>query len=210
MGEVVSFAGKTLGIDSQSLRMPQGMTFEAGIDAETQESNSDKPLTWRKGTKLEAVSFEVLLDAANGVIPRKEFEEWREIMNQREPHPLSVGGRPYINNKMLLKEVGASEIQTMGDGKILKMLLKLTFEEYVQEGKKQASGGSANAVNVNLSDSLIELLGLNTKSAAAAMPEPPTTKTGMRKQTMSLLKDYRSGDLLGGYNSRVGTVNKGR
>lgn len=203
MGVVISFAGKALGIDSKKIQMPEGVSFEAGLDKETQDSNSTKPLTWRKGTKLETVSFEVKLAAENGVIPRMEFEEWREIMNKAEPQQLIIGGRPYITNKMLLSEVTASEIEQMGDGKIMKLILKLSFEEYVQEGKKQASG-SGGAVKLDISSSLMEMLGLNMDSTENALMEPPTTKDGMRKQTMNMLKDFRRGDLLQGYKNRLG------
>lgn len=201
MGEVISFAGKILGIDSKKQQMPQGMNFEAALDKETQESSSSKPLTWRKGTKLESVKFEVILAAENGIVPRKEYEEWREILNKGEPQTLSIGGRPYIANKMLLVEVLASEIEMLADGKIRKLLMELVFEEYVQEGKKQASGaGGAGNVKIDLSGSIMQLLGLDPESTAPASPEPPATKTGSREQTMTMIKQFRSGQLFSNYN----------
>lgn len=202
MGEVISFAGKVLGIDSKKQQMPQGLSFEAALDKETQESSSSKPLTWRKGAKLESVKFEVILAVENGIVPRKEYEEWREILNKGEPQTLSIGGRPYIANKMLLVEVLASEIEMLADGKIRKLLLELAFEEYVQEGKKQASGaGSASNVKVDISESIMKLLGLDPESTENASPAPPATKTGARKQTMTLIKDFRSGNLFANHGN---------
>ena len=71
------------------------------------------------------------------------MDRWFTLLRQRRPYYLTLGGRMVSQNRFLLKSVKAGEFRMAG-GRLLRVRLDLSFEEYVSAGYKTEAAASVS------------------------------------------------------------------
>ncbi|KPU42153.1 hypothetical protein OXPF_39320 [Oxobacter pfennigii] len=165
---IASFANKTFQTDTEKIYTFGDYQYNSNFQTEKQDAQGVKPSTYNKGPDLDNMSFKIVLDAELGINPRREWEEWRQIMHQGIPYPFILGNKPLSENKFLLINIGKSNVRIDNYGNILYMELNLQFDEYVRPGSQKSTSSAANSPGLanNILEMLDpELLGLLNKSS---------------------------------------------
>lgn len=130
---IAVYASKTFEVNTDKIYTFDDFQCSAALQTEKQDVENSKPSTYIKGADLETMNFKLKLDIAFGINPRREWEEWKEIMNAAKAYPFILGNKPYGGN-WLLVSVGKSNVQIDNSGNILALELDLKFDEYVRQG----------------------------------------------------------------------------
>jgi hypothetical protein len=139
---IAIFANKTFEVNANKLYTFDGFQYASSLQTEKQDSTNGKPNTYIKGPDLDNVSFTIKLDVAFGIDPRREWEDWRAIMNSQITYPFILGGRPLSPYNFLLLGVTPSNVNFDNKGNILAMDLELKFDEFVHKGAAASTGTS--------------------------------------------------------------------
>lgn len=83
------------------------------------------------GPELMVVTMEVVLDANLGVKPKTMRAKINKCVRNGAVAFLVVGGTPISKNKFKIKQVNNVFDEVLPNGKIAKITMSLTFEEYV-------------------------------------------------------------------------------
>lgn len=173
---IASYGPKTFTVSNKKIDTFQDFQSSSAFDTENQELLGKKPSTVGKGSGLDSMSFVIVLMATLGVNPRKELEQWQELLSAGVAYPFILGKKPFGKNKWLLKGADASDYMIDSEGLILSLKLSLKFEEYVRAGKSESAKAQTNATTTTTkaekkkqaTDAIISLTKPADKQAAAA------------------------------------------
>ncbi|MFO7153932.1 MAG: phage tail protein [Caldicoprobacter oshimai] len=143
---IAVFGPKAFEVTQDKIYTFDGLQYTSSLNTEKQDAAGKKPSTYNKGPALDTFSITIMLDAALGVNPRREIEEWIAIKDAGVAYPFVLGNRPWGSNKWLLVEVQVIAQVIDNAGNILKAEISLKFDEYVRPGSaaaKSTSGGSS-------------------------------------------------------------------
>lgn len=158
---IAIFASKSFEVSSGKLYTFDSFQYGSTLQTEKQDASSGKPKTYIKGPDLDDLSFTVKLDVVFGINPRREWEEWRSIMNSQVTYPFILGGKAISPYNFLLTGVSPSNVNIDNHGNILAMDLELKFDEFVapgvKDGNKKTSSSSSKTLT-GLSDAEMDSL----------------------------------------------------
>lgn len=175
---IATFGKKVFEVSSKRICTPDDIQYGSAYETEVQDSAGRKPSTYRKGPGLNTMSFRLRLEAALGVNPAKEMEEWERIKDTGAASYFILGGKPYGKCKWQLKNISVGSQIINNGGQILSAEMTLEFQEYVREGtaKAKTSGGATPGVNVV--DQLLEPQ-MNKADLKRENPNMPPYVAGM-------------------------------
>lgn len=81
--------------------------------------------------KLREYTFDILLDAALGVNPRKMLNRLTEMSENGEIHYLIIGFAPVSQNKFRVTEISDSWDSVIKHGLLMQCKVSLTIKEYI-------------------------------------------------------------------------------
>lgn len=177
---IAVFASKVFDVSSDRIYTFGEFKYTGTLETEKQDADRTKPSTYNKGPGLSSITIKLPLDAAHGVNPRRELDEWEAIKDKGVAYPFILGQRPMGQNKYLLVSVQADEAIIDNKGNILLAELTLKFDEYVRAGKKPAATGASAP---GLTQAQIEAL-LNPNAADKAALKRGSPMAGMTPAQM--------------------------
>jgi len=136
---IASFGKKIFSVTGNKIYTFDGLQYSSSYETEIQNVEGKKPSTYKKGPGLNSMDFSVKLDAAFKVNPRKEINDWERIKDAEIPYVFILGNKAFGQNKWLLVDVSASDMDIDNAGNILSANLSLKFTEYVRSGTKASS-----------------------------------------------------------------------
>ncbi|MCL6456718.1 MAG: phage tail protein [Gorillibacterium sp.] len=136
---IASFQKKVFMV-SASKRYPfVGLEWSSSLETEPKDKIKNKPSTYIKGEGLGSMSFDIPLRIDSKIDVRLEIEQWEAIKSKAIADYFILGTKALGNMKWLLKSVGVSDTEIDSKGRLLKALLKLSFEEFVGVGESSES-----------------------------------------------------------------------
>lgn len=142
MGIMASWGSKRFQISNSQITPLQDLTTSLTLKEDSENDTSGTQPTNTRGRNLRPISFKVTYLAAAGADPRKEIEEWEELLGEK--YPLYIGGQRFGAEKMKLTEVSTSDILLTNSGGFIRATLSIKLEEY-SEGKTSALTSSTTA-----------------------------------------------------------------
>lgn len=91
----------------------------------------DKPVLEFIGPDIEKISFKMQLRADNGLNPRKELENLRQLRDNGTPIPLIIGGRPVTDNLWVVESLCEEVTFWTAGGAIQSVNVDVSLQEYV-------------------------------------------------------------------------------
>jgi hypothetical protein len=153
---IASFAGKEFSVSPTRIYPFTDLSASGSISTESQEREGKKPATYVKGLGLENFSISIPLIAQNKVNIRDEYDSWKKIRDAVTPYFFILGGKPIIENKVLLQSVELSNTVFNSDKVITKGTIQLKFEEYAAKGSTSATTkASKTRTNVNVTNAIL-------------------------------------------------------
>lgn len=116
--------------DSRVLTI-RNMKQEISASWETMDRIGLKPLTEYSGPNLQAISFEITLDASLGVKPRMMLQMLERMAEGSEAYDLVLGRRLIGKNKWVITKCSAAYDVILRGGEIYKATVSLNLQEYV-------------------------------------------------------------------------------
>lgn len=116
--------------DSRVLTI-RNMKQEISASWETMDRIGLKPLTEYSGPNLQAISFEITLDASLGVKPRMMLQMLERMAEGSEAYDLVLGRRLIGKNKWVITKCSAAYDVILRGGEIYKATASLNLQEYV-------------------------------------------------------------------------------
>ncbi len=92
-----------------------------------------KPQLEFMGTELDIVTFNIDLNASNGVNPMKEYENLHEILKKGEAHTLVIGNKPQGEGKWVIESMSKALNVVLDRGQVYSLTLELSLKEDVEE-----------------------------------------------------------------------------
>lgn len=124
------------------------------LKADSENDTSGTAPTNTRGRELQPMEFSTTYMRAAGVDPREQIDEWESLVGKA--YPLYIGNKRFGPSKMMLTKVEASDFLFSNKGDFLKVLIKITLEEY-SEGKSSklasTSSGSSSSKSKSKSSS---------------------------------------------------------
>ena len=107
--------------------------FTQGVSGRwaTHERIGLKPKQEFLGASLRTISFNMTLNASNGVKPREMLEKLESLVENGIANTLIVGTKPIGENQWIIKEISETWDVVMNKGELAKASLSLSLEEYV-------------------------------------------------------------------------------
>lgn len=176
---IAVFGPKVFEVTQSKIYTFDGFQYSSNLNTDKQDAAGKKPSTLNKGPGLDAFGITIVLDAAFGVNPRREIDDWLAIKDAGIAYPFILGNRPFGQNKWLLVDVQATVQAIDNAGNILRAEVSLKFDEYVRPGSaaakasaggssKKKSSGKASAPGIKLPplSGPVNLLGSQDKATA--------------------------------------------
>lgn len=92
-----------------------------------------KPLTQFLGPDIDTFSFEVVLDAAHGVKPRKTLDRIRKYKDAGTPAYLIIKGKKVSKYKLVITKMSETWDEIYNKGELVRATVKLEFQEYIDK-----------------------------------------------------------------------------
>ena len=129
---VGAFGDKIFEVNHNRIYTPDGINGKESLNVEMQETDGGKPATYIKGINAMEISFDITLKHPYCDV-QSEIDWWLKKLNTKIPEYLTLGDKAFCSNKMLLKDVGFSDVVIVA-GKTVKAVLNLSFNEWTKEG----------------------------------------------------------------------------
>lgn len=109
----------------------RNMKHEISASWNTLDRIGLKPITEYGGPNLQAMSFEIILDASLGVKPRKMLQKLEQMAEGNEAYDLVLGRRLIGKNKWIITKCSMAYDVILRGGQIYKATVNLSLQEYV-------------------------------------------------------------------------------
>lgn len=148
--QTAAFGSKIFEVSSSRQYTPDGINISESLNIEMQAIEGKKPATYIKGLNEMKLGFSVKLDARS-VDVLAEINFWLAKLRSKTPEFLSIGGKVWGTNKMLLAEVKISDAKIIGKDVYSQASMDLSFAEYVSAGyaKQEGSASASTASSVS-------------------------------------------------------------
>lgn len=142
---IATFAHKGFTVSSEKMVTFDEMQLGSSLDTEKQDNQGKKPSTYIKGPGLNTFNIKVKLDAAFGVKPLEQINDWIGLKDKQTPYPFLLKGVPLLNTKWLLVDVQVSDTTIDNKGNMLIATVTLKFDEFSSMGKAKSNESTAKA-----------------------------------------------------------------
>lgn len=131
------FGDKLFEVSDKRIHTFNNFSNTMALKVEEQEVDNQKPSIYKAGIENEKPSFDIYLKQSSNLDVQTEFDDWKKILYDGEPHMLFIGDVPISENKFLLQQISPSEFMYDPYGKLIKVKLTLNFIEYPRAGVKK-------------------------------------------------------------------------
>lgn len=142
---IATFAHKGFTVSSEKMVTFDEMQLGSNLETEKQDNQGKKPSTYIKGPGLNTFNIKVKLDAAFGVKPLEQINDWIGLKDKQTPYPFLLKGVPLLNTKWLLVDVQVSDTTIDNKGNMLIATVTLKFDEFSSMGKAKESKAKSGA-----------------------------------------------------------------
>lgn len=166
MAVIAAYGSITFEVTPKLMKILKNFKQTAGYRSDTNENKGTKPSTVRKGPDLQKLTFDVLLDAALGADVSVEKQKWIDAAESGTPNYFTVSGGRISKYPFICKSVEVDYQEQNSIGKPTKIMLSVSLEEYVREGKEESSSKSAvtsSSVSGGVDPAVAALLGTDTE-----------------------------------------------
>lgn len=177
---IARFGPKTFEVGKGKIYTFDDFSYNIALETSKEDAQGKKAATIVKGAGLGKIELTAYLDAALGVKPRRELDEWEAIQAAAVAYPFVLGTSAFGLNKYLLKSMKFAKVSIGAAGQILAGSLTLSFEEYLPPGA-QASAAKGSSTTGAGGTATTRSAGSTAPGLSAADPYRVALTTAMEK-----------------------------
>lgn len=131
MATVGSFMGQTFKVSRKKNYTIKSLSGSAGADFATHERAGKKARSQYLGPKLQSYSVDIVLNAWNGIDPRKKRDFFVKKAEKGKADYFVIGSKPLSKNRFKITDVSDTWDEVMLNGKLVECSITLSIEEYL-------------------------------------------------------------------------------